>query len=491
MAHPTTGNRHPSDRFTGALLALACGDALGAPAEFMTRTQMRSAFGTLRNMVGGGRFGWARGQWTDDTAMTLCVAEGILEAPDDPVEAVGRRFLAWQKTAKDVGATISEALRRYRGSWPEASSSTSAAKSGRAAGNGSLMRTLPVALAYPDRGRMLRQAARISAMTHWDSQAEVCCAAYCLWITELLAGASLRDGWIAALELGKEWADREQADSDTAGPRALPSGFWDRLHAFPTIPIERLQPNGGYAGYVVDCLEAVVRMVWENGNPEACLINIVNLAGEADTMAAIAGGALGAHSGHQPLPTRWLAVLFERERLQSVGRELSRLRHDLVYRTPGLPRFNYYRAEEGLLGGRHPLTTEDVAALQAEGVKTIVDLREEKEWSSADLYGREAIAAAKWCGIERLNVPVRERSRRARTVWIGSARFSTNDNPTAAIYVHCRAGIERTGAVLAAWLSRKERISPAYAVMRMRANGAQVQPLPAQMRAVANWLGQA
>ena len=320
--------------------------------------------------------------------MTLCVAEGILEAPDDPVEAVGRRFLAWQKTAKDVGATISEASRRYRGRWPKASSSTSAAKSRRAAGNGSLMRTLPVALAYPDRGRMLRQAAPISAMTHWDSQAEVCCAVYCLWITELLAGASLRDGWIAALELGKEWADREQADTDTAGPRALPSGFWERLHAFPSIPIERLQPNGGYAGYVVDCLEAVVRMVWENQDSETSLIDIVNLAGEADTMAAIAGGALGAHGGHQPLPTRWLEVLFERERLRSVGRKLSRLRHDLVYQTPGLPRFNYYQAEEGLLGGRHPLTAEDVAALQAEGVKTIVDLREEQEWSSAGQYGQ-------------------------------------------------------------------------------------------------------
>ena len=130
-------------------------------------------------------------------------------------------------------------VRRYRGSWPKASSSTSAAKSGRAAGNGSLMRTLPVALAYPDRGRMLRQAARISAMTHWDSQAEVCCAVYCLWITELLAGASLRDGWIAALELGNEWADREQADTDTAGPRALPSGFWD-----DSMPSRRFQSRG-------------------------------------------------------------------------------------------------------------------------------------------------------------------------------------------------------------------------------------------------------
>ena len=231
-------------------------------------------------------------------------------------------------------------------------------------------------------------------------------------------------------------------------------------------------------------------MVWENQDPETSLIDIVNLAGEADTMAAIAGGALGAHGGHQPLPTRWLEVLFERERLRSVGRKLSRLRHDLVYQTPGLPRFNHYRAEEGLLGGRHPLTAEDVAALQAEGVKTIVDLREEQEWSSAGQYGREAIAAAEWCGIERLNVPVRDAEPPSADSLDRVSSFLDQRQPNGRIYVHCRAGIERTGAVLAAWLSRKERISPAYAVWRMRANGAEVHPLPAQMRAVANWLGQ-
>src|SRR6185436_15353550 len=132
-----------------------------------------------------------------------------------------------------------------------------------------------------------------------------------------------------------------------------------RLERFPNVPIERLQPSG-YAGFVVDCLEAVVRMVWENEEPEPSLVGIVNLAGESDTIAAIAGGVLGAHRGHQQLPARWLEVLFERERLEAVAGSLARLRDQLVYSKSGLPRFTYSTVEPGVLAGRNPLTGEDI-----------------------------------------------------------------------------------------------------------------------------------
>jgi len=166
-------------RITGAMLGLACGDALGAPAEFKDKAYIQNKWGTLTEMVGGG--GWEPGEWTDDTGMALCVAEGILASPDDPVEEIGKRFLEWRKTAKDVGTTISAALSGYQGDWPQASQSTPHARSGKAAGNGSLMRTLPVALAYSDISQMLQQSARISSMTHWDAQGQACCAIYCCW----------------------------------------------------------------------------------------------------------------------------------------------------------------------------------------------------------------------------------------------------------------------------------------------------------------------
>lgn len=91
-------------RMMGAMLGLACGDALGAPAEFHDKAYVRKRWGTLTEMVGGGI--WEPGEWTDDTGMALCIAQGILSDPEDPVEATGKLFLEWKKTAKDVGSTI-------------------------------------------------------------------------------------------------------------------------------------------------------------------------------------------------------------------------------------------------------------------------------------------------------------------------------------------------------------------------------------------------
>src|SRR5439155_18644507 len=141
-------------------------------AEFKSQALVKQRFGLLRDMVGGGP--WQPGEWTDDTGMMLCMAEGILSNPGDPVNEVGKRFLEWQKTAKDVGSTISSALRlvgKYGGDWFLAAQNTGQARSGMAAGNGSLMRCLPVALAYIDQDTMLKQSARLSAMTHWDTEA--------------------------------------------------------------------------------------------------------------------------------------------------------------------------------------------------------------------------------------------------------------------------------------------------------------------------------
>ena len=236
-------------------------------------------------------------------------------------------FLAWQASGpKDVGSTISDALGRYRGSWPEASRSTLAARQGKAAGNGSLMRTLPVALAYADTDTMLRQSALLSAMTHWDAQAEVCCAIYCLWVQGLLAGATRHDAWRAALVHAKQMADRQTLLlPETPGPSPLPAGFWARWEAVEALPQARLQPNG-YAGYVVDCLEAAAWWVLRADTLEGVLIGCVNLAGEADTIAAVAGGAAGAYWGAGAIPARWLEMLLARERIEATGDALARFR---------------------------------------------------------------------------------------------------------------------------------------------------------------------
>jgi ADP-ribosyl-[dinitrogen reductase] hydrolase len=312
-----------NERMTGALLGLACGDALGAPAEFLPSSEVRRRWGILTEMVGGGP--WDPGEWTDDTGMALCVAEGILENPTDPVPEAGRRFLEWRQRAKDVGGTISAALSAFRGDWAAASRATPQAQSGMAAGNGSLMRTLPVALAYSDADAMLLHSARLSAMTHWDPQAEVCCAVYCLWIRALLEGESLQPAWLAALEAGRAAVARGPFAPDTPGPAPLPAEFWGRMVRVESLSYDELQPSG-YAGYALECLEAAVWCCLHSGSLEQTLILAVNLAGEADTMGAVAGGAAGAAWGRDAIPTRWLTKLQRREEIERTALRLAAVR---------------------------------------------------------------------------------------------------------------------------------------------------------------------
>lgn len=66
------------ERYRGAPLGLAVGDALGTTLEFCPRDYHP----THTEMLGGGAFDVAPGEWTDDTAMALCLAASLIECRD-------------------------------------------------------------------------------------------------------------------------------------------------------------------------------------------------------------------------------------------------------------------------------------------------------------------------------------------------------------------------------------------------------------------------
>jgi len=55
-------------RARGAMLASACGDALGVPYEFAAPTDSPE-------MIGGGLGPYEPGEWSDDTQMAICIAK--------------------------------------------------------------------------------------------------------------------------------------------------------------------------------------------------------------------------------------------------------------------------------------------------------------------------------------------------------------------------------------------------------------------------------
>ncbi len=136
------------ERYRGCLLGLAAGDALGATLDF----RPPGSFAPLKDMVGGGPFNLAPGQWTDDTSMALCLAESLVERQGfDPVDQMDR-YLHWYKKGYrsstgecfDIGNTVRSSLLCYENTRTPYCGSTDP----RSAGNGSIMRLAPVPLFY-------------------------------------------------------------------------------------------------------------------------------------------------------------------------------------------------------------------------------------------------------------------------------------------------------------------------------------------------------
>jgi ADP-ribosyl-[dinitrogen reductase] hydrolase len=174
------------DRAVGDLLGTAAGDVLGAPYEFgpPRGPELEVA------MVGGGAFGWGPGEWTDDTSMAIAIAEVAATGADlrdqQALDALARRWHEWSQHANDVGVQTRSVLSRagrhgISAQTARAESAELHRTTGRTAGNGSLMRTAPVALAYLDDEAALVAVARaVSELTHYDPDAGDACLLWCL-----------------------------------------------------------------------------------------------------------------------------------------------------------------------------------------------------------------------------------------------------------------------------------------------------------------------
>lgn len=284
-------------RYQGALLGLAAGDALGTTLEF----RPPGSFELIDDMIGGGPFDLAPGQWTDDTAMALCLAESLVECAGFDAADQMRRYLRWYREGHlsstgacfDIGATVGAALRRFERDGNPFAGETHP----RFGGNGSLMRMAPVPLAFAqDPARAIRLAGQMSRTTHAAPEPVDACRYY----AGLLLGALRGDT--------KEWL---LAPSYSPVP-----GLWGREPLCPRIDQiaagsfkSKSPPEIRGTGYVVDALEAALWAFAWTDDFETGALAAVNLGDDADTTGAIFGQLAGAHYGVDGIPERWRAVL--------------------------------------------------------------------------------------------------------------------------------------------------------------------------------------
>jgi ADP-ribosylglycohydrolase len=306
MAEPTR-----PDRIAGGLLGVHAGDSLGATLEFRDWASIRDSHPDgLRDIVGGGPFGWAPGHATDDTDLTRAVLLAYLEPGDDVVRTAADRMLDWFEgrwpgrdpgsRPADVGGATASGLAAYR-----SSGDPRAAGAGRgAAGNGSLMRCIPTALAVADRDRRLTEAAEISAVTHDDPRCTAACVAYVEIAASLLEGSAAEDAVAAGERAASELHAAAVVDAVRYG-RAL-----GLAHAAETGETGLTEGGGGY---VLDSLSLAVAAVVDPRPFEDVVVDVVRTGKDTDTNAAVAGGLVGVRDGAAAIPERWVATLQFRE----------------------------------------------------------------------------------------------------------------------------------------------------------------------------------
>ncbi|WP_420878962.1 ADP-ribosylglycohydrolase family protein [Rhodococcus sp. (in: high G+C Gram-positive bacteria)] len=288
-----------ADRIAGALLGTAAGDALGAGYEFSFPGP-----GAPIVMNGFGPFGFAAGEWTDDTAMMMSIAIAAEAAPlHSPTgqDAVAREFVRWYwSMPKDVGNQTSRVL--HHGSQTAADMIAVAEATGdNNAGNGSLMRTAAVAAAYgtdPDPARMLCAADRISRLTHTGLDTHLACQ---LWSYAIWWG--IRHGTFDGLHAGLD--------------DVIPARDRGRWGAWVQAAETQSAPDFGHNnGWVVSALQTAwwgihrTRHVTEpTAHLQEALFETIRAGHDTDTTAAIAGGLLGAVHGATAVPAAWTQML--------------------------------------------------------------------------------------------------------------------------------------------------------------------------------------
>ena len=308
-----------NDRASGVMLAMACGDALGAGYEF------GPPFEGEVLMKGGNGFNWAPGEWTDDTSMAIPILRAAASGRDlrdeTVLDEIVTAWIDWAKTAPDVGVQTSGVL---RGIEPTASAARASAKRvhderGRSGGNGSLMRTAPVALAYLNDPAGLAEAARaISDLTHFDEDAGDACVLWCLAIRHaILTGeADVRVGLSALVpDRAALWSDRID-DAETKQPRDFTKNGW-----------------------VVEALQAAWSAIANGEGLVDTLERAVRGGRDADTVAAIAGGLVGAQWGLSAIPTAWQRIVHGWPGLRSL--DLVRLSTEVLRGKPADERIDY------------------------------------------------------------------------------------------------------------------------------------------------------
>ena len=296
------------NRLKGCMLGLTIGDAMGAPVEFMKR----GTFEPITGYRSGGKFRLNAGEWTDDTAMALCLAQSLIDSNGfDPIDQLNK-YLEWIDTGYmsctgkmvGLGKTCWRSLFNYR----RKGQPYTDIKSEKFSGNGSLMRLAPICIYYANNLDLaVHYAALSSKTTHGSPIAVDCCRYFAYVILKLVHGVEkdtlFSDSFVS--DVHKYFTDEplHEALNSIIQCEYISKG------------VDEIQSSG----YVIHSLEAALWSFYHTNTFEEAILKSVNLGDDADTVGAITGQLVGAYYGVDGIPDKLLRRLSHFDLIEAVS----------------------------------------------------------------------------------------------------------------------------------------------------------------------------
>jgi len=291
------------------LLGIAVGDALGVPVEFKSREYLRE--NPVTDMLEYGTHNQPKGTWSDDTSLSLCLAESIVEGLD--LNQLAQKFIAWKSHGAytphgdmfDIGGTTLAAIGRMEaGVLPEKCGFSGESDNG----NGSLMRILPLLVLTKDLSleKRFELTSKVSSMTHSHIRSILACYYYLEFALKLLNAKTPKEAYF---EMQSEFSDFMYQKQIGLSEREK----FQRLTHNNIFDMDESEIQS--SGYVIHSLEASLWCLLTTDHYRDAVLKAVNLGSDTDTTAAITGGLAVLVYSEENIPQEWKSQLVGAETL--------------------------------------------------------------------------------------------------------------------------------------------------------------------------------
>lgn len=304
------------NKIKGVFFGLAVGDALGVPVEFKSRDYLVTT--PVNGMTGFGTWNQPPGTWSDDSSLAFCLAESLTRGYD--LNDISVNFIKWRSEGFwgayhkvfDVGNTTYAAIGRLlKGISPVLAGGMDEGSNG----NGSLMRIMPLVFHIKDMSIEERytKVLEVSSITHAHFRSVLACFIYVEIAIQILNGDTIEKAY-AGMQKTIHAFVKEQGFNEkevNIFGRILSDNIGNH-------PVESIHSGG----YVLHTLEASLWCLLNSNDYKEAVLKAVNLGGDTDTTACVAGGLAGLLYGYDAIPKEWINELARKTDIDDLSEKL-------------------------------------------------------------------------------------------------------------------------------------------------------------------------